>query len=75
MTHPVLCLGNEVPNFDAKTKQGLMNFHEWKKGKNGDTASYVHLYDDDDDDDISILPYFVHSNDARKMGNLVLSSC
>lgn len=29
----VLRLGNEVPDFDAETTQGPMNFHKWKEGK------------------------------------------
>lgn len=29
----VLRLGNEVPNFDAKTTHGPINFHKWKRGK------------------------------------------
>ena len=40
---PVLKLGDVVPNFDAETTEGKMNFHSWLGGKYFDFTIFFKL--------------------------------
>ena len=40
---PVLKLGDVVPNFDAETTEGKMNFHSWLGGKYFDLTKFYLL--------------------------------
>ena len=59
---PVLKLGDVVPNFDAETTEGKMNFHSWLGGKYFDFTKKILL--------IAIFFYFTNFSN-RFLGNFV----